>query len=481
MCILRNTNFAAQKYDIINSLIHRAFLPRETRRPGTGLDARHGAAAAAMAAAEHHSLATVTLDNQEEAQFRAVTWSVLFAMAEEALPATILKLAFVEIPQRLFDSLFLMGVNSDGEFRLNSLVLLHRLLLNGLSFTGHVAKRESRETLFGTAVLSKGSLGLLAKLRSAVYQSFRLESTGAPHICAIDGILKASLGDTDLQHCVLTTILLVSLQEAMRSRPLERQVLTQLLLLSFLQRIGRLLGITEASAFAEDRRASLRRQGVHVFDLEGALDDYPPPLCIRSSSGDPVIKDTAVTFEQAQELLLRLPNMTGEQGALIRSLFTERVPYSSETDLETIKEAGRNEAARRSLFPASPKRPLAGNAGLALGSESASSTLLAHHRHSITGFLPGDGSQTIPAFTKHSGASSTSVASSTHLSRASSMQKKAGPFRSLNASADSLSLASSGDSQDSATSVLEGDFANLTLRNQERDRELRERSTSILQ
>lgn len=434
-----------------------------------------------MAAAEHHSLATVTLDNQEEAQFRAVTWSVLFAMAEEALPATILKLAFVEIPQRLFDSLFMMAVNSDDEFRLNSLVLLHRLLLNGLSFTGHVAKRESREVVIGSTVLSKGSLSLLAKFRSTIFQSFRLENTAAPHICAIDGILRASVAEADLQHCLLTIIMLLSLQDAMKSRPMERQVLTQLLIYSFLHRVALALGIVEAREFVEKRRAALSKQGVNVFDLEGALDDYPPPLCIRSST-EPISKDTAVTFEQARDLLLLLPMMTVEQEAMILGAFTDRVPYSPETDLETIKETGKNEKTRRSLFPASPKRPLP-NAGGFLGSESASSTILAHHRHSITGFLPSDGSQTIPSFTKHSGGSSISVASSSHLSRASSIQKK-GAFRSLNASADSLSLASSNDSQDSAgsqASVLEGDFANLTLRNQERARELRERSTSILQ
>jgi len=114
--VLRNTNFAAQKYEIINGLIHRAFLPRETRRSMTS-------AAFSLAGgyegkplpdiADHHSLATVTLDNTEEDQFRAVVWSVLFSMAEEALPPTILKLAFVEIPQRLFDSLFLMALNVD--------------------------------------------------------------------------------------------------------------------------------------------------------------------------------------------------------------------------------------------------------------------------------------------------------------------------------------------------------------------------------
>lgn len=146
--VLRNTNFASQKYEIINHIIHKAFLPKEQpKATTTALTVDRPTAYIA----DHHSLATVSLDNAEETQFRAVIWSVLFAMAEESLPPTILKLAFVEIPVKLFESLLLMILNPDSEFRLSSLALLHRLLLNGLSFTGHFARRDpALRPLFST-------------------------------------------------------------------------------------------------------------------------------------------------------------------------------------------------------------------------------------------------------------------------------------------------------------------------------------------
>lgn len=107
--ILRNTNFAPQKYEILNHVILRAFLPKEKPRGLLTVDTQTNG----PYISDHHSLATVVLDSAEEKQFRAVTWSVLYSMAEESLPSSILKLAFVEIPTKLFDSLLLMVVNSD--------------------------------------------------------------------------------------------------------------------------------------------------------------------------------------------------------------------------------------------------------------------------------------------------------------------------------------------------------------------------------
>jgi hypothetical protein len=107
VCILRNTNFASQKYEIINHVLVKAFLPKESKR--NQFDHNQ----ISLQSPDYHSLATVTLDNVEEDQFRSVTWSVLFAMAEECLPNTVLKLAFVEIPSKLFESLFQMSVNPD--------------------------------------------------------------------------------------------------------------------------------------------------------------------------------------------------------------------------------------------------------------------------------------------------------------------------------------------------------------------------------
>lgn len=188
------------------------------------------------------------LDNVEEKQFRAVTWSVLFAMAEESLPASILKLAFIEIPTRLFESLLLMTLNIDAEFRLNSLALFHRLFHNGLSFTGHSIKRESK-IFSSNTVLSKTALLLLSKFRSTLFRSLILEGTMTPHICAIDGLLKSASKEADLTHLVLTGIMLVSLQEAFKNRPAERRAVFQLLLISQMKYIAEILNCQEMLEF----------------------------------------------------------------------------------------------------------------------------------------------------------------------------------------------------------------------------------------
>lgn len=420
---------------------------------------------------DHHSLATVTLDNFEEIQFRAVIWGVLFSMAEESLPATLLKLAFIEIPQRLFDSLLLMIVNFDSEFRLNSLVLLHRLFLNGLSFTGHSSKRESLPST-RTAPLPKGGLVLLAKFRGALFMSVQLENTKSPHVCAIDGLLKAALREGDYQHYLLSALLLTSLQQIIK-RDLEKRVLIQLLLHGYLKRLGEHIGNSQMAKYAQDMLASMRNHGVHVFDLEEALDNYPPPLCLRTSQ-DPMLEEYQLSFDRLRELFNAQEPITEDQKALLDQAFSTHMPYLPEKDLEASAKdyAARTDLGRRSLFPASPKRPLP-------GSESSSATVLAHRRSLINMFPSGQDSAalTVPSYhdtaslTKHQMGSTVSVAS--QLSRASSLKKKS--IRST----DSLSVASSDDASD--ISVLEGDFTDLTLRNQERAREIRERSTSILQ
>jgi len=394
------------------------------------------------------------------------------------------------------------------EFRLNSLVLLHRLFLNGLSFTGHSAARLSRTGSTGSALtspattLSKGGLALLAKFRSTLHRSLLQDTTQAAHICAIDGLFKAGLREGDLHHAILSTLILASLQDHAKQRNwnAERQALLLLLLLGYLQRLGALLHIESMTRFAEGHLEGLRSRGVNIFDLEAALEDYPPPLCLRSSA-DPDLSKAAVSFAELRALFLTLPDMTAEQGKVINSAFDTAAPYTPEVELEAM---GRGAAAgdnvgRRSLFPASPKKPLGHSGTSAALSESASSTVLAHQRHSMVNIFCPDGALTVPSFgppplTRHQVGSSTSITSATssQLSRASSLQhkSKAGGkglerpviFRSLNASADSLSIGSGADSDaDSQLSVLDGDFAHLKLRNQERAREIRERSYSMLQ
>lgn len=462
---MRNTNFASQKYEILNHIIQKAFLPSEGKRKMTHLDG--GPSGNKSSIGDHHSLATVTLDNSEEEQFRAVTWSVLYAMAEESLPPTILKLAFVEIPARLFESLFLMANNGVSEFRLNSLALMHRLFVNGLSFTGHSSKRDSLPKTLHT-ILPKTGLMLLAKFRSSLFRSALMDNTNTPHLCAIDGLLKCVLKEADLHHFAMSCLLVASLQDHARVRSHERQALVAVLLNGYLSRIGLLLGIPGLSKHAKQTLAEMRSRKIHVFELDDAFDEYPPPLCLRTGE-DPKLDSYYLTFERLRELLKSSENFEESQLAVIDEVFAV-VPYSPEHDMENYRDASRTDAGRRSLFPASPKRPL-------LDTESNEGTILAHRRSLVSIFGQSD-SMTVPTyasgpFTKHRGNSSVSVNS--QISRTSSLKKPG--YRMINASTDNLSVSSD---DGSIVSVLDGDFADLTLRNQEKKREIRERSVSFL-
>lgn len=198
-------------------------------------------------------------------------------------------------------------------------------------------------------------------------------------------------------------------------------------------------------------------------------------MCFYSlrTSEDPRLDDVMISFDQLRQFYLSCPNLTAEQIMLVNDIFTSSCPYSPDRDVESFKDFSRDSnVGRRSLFPANPKKILQ------TGSESSSNTILAHRRSMISLLGRGD-SLTLPIpqssdFTRHIATSSVSLSSSTQVSRQPSFIHQ---FKTRNASLESLSVASSDGSD---VSVLDADFSNLTQRNKEKRRELKERSTSVL-
>lgn len=121
VCILRNANFAPQKYAIINHIIDRAFFPQQYKRR-TAASRIQSLNIPPLQISDSKSLITVTLNSVEETQYRAVIWSVLFSMAEEPIPSTTLRLAFAEVPVKLIENVIRIIQSFESGMVLHSLI-----------------------------------------------------------------------------------------------------------------------------------------------------------------------------------------------------------------------------------------------------------------------------------------------------------------------------------------------------------------------
>lgn len=188
---MRNATFAPQKYELINHILIKAFYPLEA--------ATNLAKPISSGVVGVPSMTTVSLESPQESRYRSIIWSLLFAMAEEPIPAALARMAFLEVPTRLFDTLLAMiseeeddddRVDDSGEQqangRLNALMLLRELLWHELTFSGHM--RESSRLLdeeprrVFTCELSKVKSHRLSKLciRKCSRVAFYLQKDGLP-------------------------------------------------------------------------------------------------------------------------------------------------------------------------------------------------------------------------------------------------------------------------------------------------------------
>lgn len=173
--LLRNSNLAIQKYDIISSVIDRAFLPRPAKKP--------------THTAGHHSIITVSLNGLEEAHYRNVVWGVLFACAEEkdAFKFSKTITCSSDSSMQLMERLFSLVEVPNTDFQLNALVLWHSLLENGFpvifSRPGNSFYHES---------LNKGSVYVIAKTRLIFGDLYRDPSV--PHVAMTFKILSSLCG-----------------------------------------------------------------------------------------------------------------------------------------------------------------------------------------------------------------------------------------------------------------------------------------------
>lgn len=203
--LLRNANFALQKYEIIEYLLSKSFFPsipsdsvekHKSLQLPTDLD--------------RHSLGTVTLESNEENHFKSIVWGILFALAEEGTLPSVLRFAFVDIHVKLFELLFKMiSSDTDEHFSLNTIVFWRELISNGLSI---IPNRPRQEVLAGNCppasgtVLGKISTYILAKTRVALASFFNLQETSCNisilHVAAVMSLIKSILSECDYSNLI---------------------------------------------------------------------------------------------------------------------------------------------------------------------------------------------------------------------------------------------------------------------------------------
>ncbi len=350
--------------------------------------------------------------------------------------------------------------------------MLNRLIINGLPLANSInntSKKVSQPKLL-LQVLPRTSQILYARFRASILKSLLLENNQTYHICAIDCLLKTILRDADLHHIIYSSIMLITLQEHVTKFSPERQIVIYLLIYGYLKRISDILDNKKLCSHSEKMYELMKAHKIHVFDLVDGLDESPAPLCIRTSE-DPCIHSYYISLDTLESLFCS--ELSDDETSIVTALFANGF-YTPDKDLEQYKDLQKIEQGRKSLFPASPKKPL--------GSESASTTILAHRRSMFS--LPAieNASLTVPGYKdqitsstgilRHHQVNSSSSLTS-QLSRTSSLKK--GPFRSLNVSNDTLPSTNEGSSG-SDESVLEGDFADLAVKYQEKSRETKDRS-----
>lgn len=326
--LIKNANFALQKYEIIEHLISKAYFPSETAASSNrvasssnflqfpnqnGGFADIGIHASGESIVERHNVGTVILNSTEESHFQSVVWGILNALADQSSAPNALRLSFVEIHVRLFEQLFQMSLSFDPEFCLNSLVLWKRLLENGLSVApmkrinmeikNHSPPRASSElsataskyksslqnlvssndcstsvipmTTDPAGLISRTSLYLLTKSRAIMITVCKKLHVTVLHYAAIFTIVEALLRDCDFTQLayMLNFILWLHSSVGMQERfTFQDRVCISMLTAGSMVHAGCLFGIDTLKKMGEEIQTKMKNIGVEIVGPDQILD-----------------------------------------------------------------------------------------------------------------------------------------------------------------------------------------------------------------
>jgi hypothetical protein len=444
--LLRNANFAMQKYEIIEYIIARAFFP------GTFSGGNTRPVMPIPVEIDRHSLGTVTLDSNEETHFRAVVWGILFALAEEATPPSVLRLAFVEVHVRLFELLFRMLCVGESEFCLNTLVFWQQLLIHGLPIVPTRRANNDSPSNAVSSVLGRPSNYILTKTRVSIAKVLTedFEFMTIVHLAAIFSLLKSIVFQCDVtQLAHYLRFIAWTHGTCMRFEHLtfEDRACVSLFTNYLVRDIGRCLPGGKLVDMAEAALKNMSELGMNMMQMDEILDRSQPGLII--SGGQEFRPED--TVPKASLLYLEFVNSVGDAKATsnFKGLdFFNPSEYDMTVDEESLL----------GLIPSGDKPPPSSFSRQRQPSANRN-TVGTFSRFSKLGSTAGSSVETAPAFYR--------------------AESAAGPLgRALTVSSSSLahsdiqSLASS-----AAVDVLEGRFDEVSLRMKE---EKRKKAKSLL-
>lgn len=505
VALLRNANFALQKYEIIESIIQKSFFGStsaglEVGRNVTDHSLSLGESSQLtlpVSTNERHSILTVTLDQSEEYHFRSVVWGILFSLTEEGSSSSILRLAFVDVQVKLFDTLFRMVRMGDEDFILNTLVFWRQLLVHGLPIAPNrrgihtVTAPESGTMTAGTSSplpgvsssvtsgLGRPSLLILANTRLALayLATSRDLALSLTHVTAILSLIKSLLGECDLTQ-LGTFLTFVSWLYGKFSNAVEWTIEDRACITLFSLKVAYEVGVmqkrlcghsgedsTELLHLIDNSIKQLQKAGMEDAEMDDILDATRPVFSLFRSSGEGIKFNTIMPSDTSLILAFKSSCTQSE-------LRIDLHPYSAQEDQELVAGAGASNIQGRSLEKATFHRST-------LPTPTGTNRSSRLSRLGVgTGIGFGSSSAiTAPAFyqLEHTSASTGLGAIPARALTVSSSSLAHSDAHSLAGTADSASVAAMGSL---SADPLEERFDQLSVRMKERRQ--KDRATSML-
>lgn len=382
VALLRNANFALQKYEIIESIIQKSFFGGTS----TGLEVGKSVTDHSLSlgessqltlpvsTTERHSILTVTLDQSEEYHFRSVVWGILFSLTEEGSSSSVLRLAFVEVQVKLFDTLFKMVRMGDEDFILNTLVFWRQLLVHGLPIAPNrrgihtVAAPDSGAAAAGTSSplpsisssitsgLGRPSLLILANTRLALayLATSRDLALSLTHVTAIMSLIKSLLGECDLAQLGIF-LTFISWLHGKFSNVVEWTIEDRACITLFALKVAHEVGVvqkrlcgpsgedpTELLHLIDDSLKRLHEAGMEDAEMDDILDVTRPVFSLFHSSGEGIKLNTIMPSDTSL--------ISAFQSSCNRAeLPIDLRPYSTQEDQNFVAGAGASAMQGRGL------------------------------------------------------------------------------------------------------------------------------------
>lgn len=248
--------------------------------------------------------------------------------------------------------------------QLNGLVLLHELLENGLSISGHPVRSElylpfkaMAKITAANPVFAKATQYLFAITRAALYRTALHEENTIEHFAAISLCLTDILREADYVH-VLTSVVLAC-QLKVRFRKLipedhvskasdEQKAFILMLITQYLSKVAERQKLPALEAYCGNIQTCMKNAGIAPLVLNNVLD-RSSPLPLRYANNLASSFGSIYSNKSFQDIM-KMPSAAdlfeifsseaadAATSALVKTIMTNR--YSPEAEVESTQRCG---------------------------------------------------------------------------------------------------------------------------------------------